>query len=63
MSKERQLELNFDDPVEYLAPPTYLGGVTQRAPDKPASATVIHVKARVTAQYVPAKPETGRRGQ
>ncbi|MEW9836579.1 hypothetical protein [Mesorhizobium marinum] len=62
MKKEHQLELNFDDPVEYLAPPTYLGGATRRISVK-HGATVVHVEIRYIVEYVPTNPNTGRHGK
>jgi excisionase family DNA binding protein len=58
-SREHQLELNFDDPVEYLAPPTYLVGV-QRTPNKPSRPIVGRVETRVIVEHLPVDPETGR---
>ena len=68
MKDERQLELNFDDPVEYLAPPpSYLRAVTHSGPDS-SRAAAVRVEIRVTGEaeirviveHVPADPETGK---
>lgn len=63
MKNERQLEFNFDDPIEYLAPPTYFGSARYRISDKQLGAAVVHVETRVTVEHVPTDPETGRSGK
>jgi len=63
MRKERQLELNFDDPVEYLSRPTYLGDATRAVPSKATGATILQVEIRVIVEHVIANPNTGRLGK
>ena len=60
MRKERQLEFNFDDPVQYLSRPTYLSGATRAVPGKATGATILPVEIRVIVELVIAGPNTGR---
>ncbi|MBZ9675249.1 hypothetical protein [Mesorhizobium sp. ES1-1] len=48
MKDKRQLELNFNDPVEYLARPTYLGNTTRRASNCAPATLIVYVKTNVT---------------
>jgi hypothetical protein len=45
---KRQLELNFDDPTEYLAPPTYLGNTTHCHSNSAPTTLVVKIPTNVT---------------
>ncbi|MER9684673.1 MULTISPECIES: hypothetical protein [unclassified Mesorhizobium] len=47
MKDERQLELNFDDPVEYLARPTYLGNTARSHGTCTTGTIAVEIKIRV----------------
>jgi hypothetical protein len=49
MSDSSQLEFNFDDPVEYLAPPSYLQRASLRpADDRLTQAVVLRIDVQIT---------------
>lgn len=53
---------NFDDPVEYLAAPEYLGGLIYRIVESPADSAIVHARIRVTVEYLIVTAQT-RRGE
>ena len=52
MKEERKLELNFDDPVEYLTAPTYLGATARRLVSRAPKPVAADVEIQVTVKTV-----------